>query len=94
MFKYNISLPKKKRPMIAIQKKALFLRSLIIDKHKVSQIRKNTQKNRVLPDRGRWSRTFSLAQSSYKQQFHDESSSFTRSRFRHVESHHETFRFG
>lgn len=33
------------------KKKALFLRSLIIDEYEVSRTRKKTQKDRVLPDR-------------------------------------------
>lgn len=84
----------KTRLPIAIQKKSIFLQSQIIDEYEVSRTRKNTQKDRMLPDRKREARTSPLAQSNYKQQFHDESSSFARSCFRHVESHLETFRFG
>lgn len=66
----------------------------MIDEYEVSRTRKKTQKDRVLSNRKREARTSSLAQSNYKQQFHDESSPFAGSCFRHVESHHEKFGFG
>ena len=46
----NVSLPQKTRLLYAIQKKSIYLRSLIIDEYEVSRTRKKAQKDRMLSD--------------------------------------------
>ena len=46
----NVSLPQKTRLLYAIQKKSIFLQSLIIDDYEVSRTRKKAQKDRMLSD--------------------------------------------